>query len=289
MTYQLSDKNERNFSPTRAAWVNEQFSPNGETAARVEEIRRRGYTVIENSYTPDEVEYTKRAIETIYADQLEQSGGQKELEKSGDANIARQLLAYDEFFLGKATNPQVIDIVRSTMGEYFILYQQNGNLNRPNISNTTAPWHRDLTFWHMTSSRPLALSALHIVSAFTKENGAVWILPGSQKEEAFPSFPFVDANKELLVAPAGSICVLDSRMFHCSGTNTTDEIRYSINHMYTMPLITQQISLPRMLDGKWNDDPFLRGFLGYNCMQQASVKEWRSEKVKNARKQLKVK
>ncbi len=289
MAYQQIKKNEQDFASVTGAWVNEQFSPTSDIEARIEEIQRRGYSIIENAYTPEEVAYTKKSIDSIYADQLRQSGGQKELEKSGDANIARQLLTYDEFFLSKATNQTVIDIIRRMMGDYFILYQQNGNLNRPHISNTTAPWHRDLTFWHMTSSRPLALSALHVISEFTKDNGAVLMLPGSQKEETFPSNSYVEANKKLLLAPAGSICVFDSMMFHCSGDNTSDKIRYSINHMYTMPLITQQISLPRMLGGKWQDDPFLRGFLGYNCMQQPSVQEWRFEKVKNARKQLTVK
>ena len=133
------------------------------------------------------------------------------------------------------------------------------------------------------------MSALHVIEEFTPDNGAVSMLPGSQKEEEFPSFDYVEENEQLLIATAGSICLFDSMMFHRSGFNRSDKIRYSINHMYTMPLMTQQISLPRMLDGKWSDDPFLRGFLGYNCMQQPSVNEWRKEKIENARKHLKEK
>ena len=130
------------------------------------------------------------------------------------------------------------------------------------------------------------MTALHAVSEFSKENGAISILPGSHKDEDFPSFDYVDDNEQLLLAPPGSIALFDSMMFHRSGFNTSGEIRYSINHMYTMPLMTQQISLPRMLGGKWSDDPLLRGLLGYNCMQQASVLEWRREKIDNARKTL---
>ena len=59
-------------------------------------------------------------------------------------------------------------------------------------------------------------------------------------------------------------------------------------HFYTMHLIRQEISLPRILGGKWSHDPFLRRFLGYDIMSQDSVVDWRLEKLSNKRKTLKA-
>ena len=52
-------------------------------------------------------------------------------------------------------------------------------------------------------------------------------------------------------------------------------------------MISQQISIPRTLKGKYKDDPFLRNLLGYNNVQQSSPLEWRNEKLENKRKILK--
>ena len=56
--------------------------------------------------------------------------------------------------------------------------------------------------------------------------------------------------------------------------------------MYALPFMTQQISIPRTLQDKYRDDPFLKQLLGYNSMQQSSVYDWRKEKLDNKRKAL---
>ena len=299
-----SVENQTDFRAVRGAMINEQTPPaQSEVEERIEEIKIRGYTLIKNAYTPEEIEYTKEKISSIYEQQVEELGGKENMLKSSDFNIARQLLAYDDFFLKKARHPIVIEIINKVMGNHFILYQQNGNIHLPspdaantaseedekysNIPATTVPWHRDLTFYHYTSSRPLAMTALHSITESTEITGGTPMLPGSQKIEKFPTYKYIEENQVLVPAPAGSIWLFDSMMFHRAGFNRSKEIRYSINHMYTLHLMAQQISIPRMLKGKWKDDESLRSFLGYNCMQQASVEDWRREKISNPRKSVK--
>ena len=88
-------------------------------------------------------------------------------------------------------------------------------------------------------------------------------------------------------ANAGSVIVLDGMFFHRSGFNNSSERRRTCQGMYTLPMISQQICIPETLNGKYKDDPFLRQFLGYNNIQQSSILEWRKEKLKNKRKNLK--
>ena len=49
--------------------------------------------------------------------------------------------------------------------------------------------------------------------------------------------------------------------------------------MYTLPFIKQQISLPRMLKGKYRDDQFLNKFLGYESETDESVTEFRRRRL----------
>ena len=281
-------KNQTDFSKVRSACVNEQTPPaQSEVEERIEEIQIRGYTLIKNAYTPEEIEYTKKKISSIYEQQVKEVGGEENMLQSSDFNIARQLLVYDDFFLKKARYPIVIEILKKLLGDYYILYQQNGNMHLPDQLNNTTPWHRDFTYYHYTSSRPLGISALHIITESTELNGGTPMLPGSHKIEKLPTYKYLEENQVLIPAPAGSIWLFDSMMFHRSGFNQSKETRYSINTMYTLHLLSQQISLPRMLKGKWKDDKSLRIFLGYDCMQQASVKDWRLEKINNPRKSVK--
>ena len=78
-----------------------------------------------------------------------------------------------------------------------------------------------------------------------------------------------------ITAPAGSIMVFDSMMFHRAGLNTSSNMRYAVSHIYCMPIIKSPVSIPRVLKGKYKDDPELREILGYNSETIDSIEEWR--------------
>ena len=76
-------------------------------------------------------------------------------------------------------------------------------------------------------------------------------------------------------------------VFHRSGFNNSDYRRRICQGMYTLPMMGQQICIPKTLKGKFKDDPFLKRLLGYENIQQPTSLEWRKEKIKNKRKNLK--
>ena len=53
---------------------------------------------------------------------------------------------------------------------------------------TSAPWHRDLTFRHFTSSRPISLTTIWVLDEFNETNNGISILPSTQKHDVFPSY-----------------------------------------------------------------------------------------------------
>ena len=280
-------KSDLNFGDQYSAWVNERHITDTEEDVYVEQIKSLGYAIIEDNHDASDLKFIRKNIDKIYARQVDEIGGEHHLTEIGDANIARQLLAYDDFFLDCATNEKVLGIVRRLMGDYFVLYQQTANLHKPGVVHTTHPWHRDLTFWHYTSSRPLAMTALHVIDDYT-DDCALKILPATHLREDFPSNAYVDNNAVKVSAKAGTIIVFNSMMFHRAPYNYSNEVKRSMPHFYTMHLIRQEISLPRILGGKWSHDPFLRRFLGYDIMSQDSVVDWRLEKLSNKRKTLKA-
>ncbi|MBA2612867.1 MAG: phytanoyl-CoA dioxygenase family protein [Bacteroidetes bacterium] len=258
--------------------VNEFTKTDTDTALHAENIIIRGYTVIPNVLSAEEVEIAKTKMNEVYAKQLKELDNGV-IEKINDTDIARALLVYDDFFLHKvALNKKVTDVINVVLGKYFIIREQNGIINRANSPNYQLKWHRDLLFQHFTSSRPFAISALFCLQDFNEINGGTYLLPASQKIEAFPSEEYILQNEICANAPIGSAIVFDSMLYHRAGHNKSQNDRIGINNMYVQPYIKQAISFPSMLKGKYSDDPYLNLFLGYDSETDSDVKSWRMKR-----------
>src|SRR5438132_10528427 len=130
---------------------------------------------------------------------------------------------------------------------------------------------------------PLAISALFCIDDFSEESGGTYVLPASHKIESFPSQEFFEKNQRGINAPAGSALVFDSMLYHRAGFNRSTFTRRALNHVYTLPFLKQQISLPEALQGKFKDGSFLSRFLGYESEPGKNVTQWRQAKIDRTR------
>lgn len=254
-----------------------------ETDKSVEEICIAGYSIVPGVLSESELEIIRHKLDEVYDLQVKEVGGEEHLREMNDAHIVRLLLAYDEYFLTLATNPNVLAIVERLLGDYFIIAQQNGIINPPGLENYQISWHRDLSYQHFVSTRPLAISALFCIDDFSKETGGTHVLPGSHKSEPFPSQDFVEKNQYCVTAKAGSVLVFDSMLYHRAGSNRSSFKRRALNHLYTLPFLKQQISIPEALQGKFRDGGFLSKFLGYESEPGKNVRQWRAAKIDRTR------
>lgn len=244
-----------------------------------EEILVNGFTVVPDVLPQSDLDEVRTHVDEVYAAQAAEIGGEDRLRQINDVLVGRCLLAYDDYFLGLATNPKVLKVVASVLGEYFTILQQNAVINAPTGKHFQTAWHRDLAYQHYTSSRPLAVSALYCVDEFSEVTGGTYVLPGSHKTELFPSREFVQKYEKSITAQAGSALVFDSMVYHRGGLNTSTGLRRGINHLFGLPFIKQQISLPQALGGKYKDDAFLNKFLGYATEPAESALKWRSSRL----------
>lgn len=265
--------------PFKFYGVKEFDNSGSETDQTAEEIRIAGYSVVEGVLSEAELQIVRHKLDEIYEVQTREIGGEKQLERMNDTNVVRLLLAYDEYFLKLATNVTVLAVVGKLLGDYYILMQQNGIINVPGIENYQISWHRDLSYQHFVSTRPLAVSAIFCLDDFSEESGGTHVLPASHKIERFPSQEFLEKNQRPITARAGSALVFDSMLYHRSGYNRSTYKRRALNHVYTLPFIKQQISMPEALQGKFSDVDFLRKFLGYESEPGKNVTQWRTSKI----------
>jgi ectoine hydroxylase-related dioxygenase (phytanoyl-CoA dioxygenase family) len=248
-----------------------------------EEIRIKGFTIVAEVLSESELGIIRSKLDEIYDLQVKEIGGEECLQEMNDAHTVRLLLAYDDYFLKLATNSTVLAIAERFLGDYYIIAQQNGIISPPGLENYQVSWHRDLSHQHFVSTRPLAISALFCVDDFSPETGGTHVLPGSHKAEAFPSQEFVEKNQYCVTAKAGSVLMFDSMLYHRAGSNRSTFKRRALNHLYTLPFLKQQISIPDALQGRFRDEEFLSKFLGYDSEPGKNVTEWRTARIERSR------
>jgi len=243
--------------------------------AKAEELRSIGYTLLDSGLSARELAALRDRMESIYRTQVDEIGGAQALVRCHDLDVARCPLAYDDTFVGVAANAPLISLVQRLLGENIVLLQQNGLFNRPQSQHYQTHWHRDISYQHWTSSEPIAINALLTLDDFTHENGATHVLPASHLRAEFPSEAYVEKFATPVVAPAGTFLVLDAMLFHRAGRNRSSGERRAVNHLIGRPFMAQQFDLPRMVDARHGEDPFLNRYLGFRWSPCASVADWR--------------
>jgi ectoine hydroxylase-related dioxygenase (phytanoyl-CoA dioxygenase family) len=247
------------------------------------ELRHRGFCVIPDVVAADALATACAKLDAVYAQQ-EREAGRETLVAIGEIHLARLPLEYDDWFLSLATQPRVLQLVRSLIGDYIILHLQNGILNMPQQRHHQAAWHRDLPHQEWTISTPLAVSALFCLDPFTVENGCTHVLPHSHQWPRLPPVDYVEKHAVPVPAAAGSVILFDCMLCHRAGENRSAQVRRGVNHVYTIPLLKQQIDLPRALGPRPGDDPELARLLGYTSQVPASVGEWRRLRQQRAKR-----
>jgi hypothetical protein len=238
-----------------------------------------GYTVVPSGFSSQEIDGFSHRLDALLQHQVDAFGGADRMAAIGDAFTVRCPLVEDDAFLGLAAHASVLALCRHVIGAYIVLMQQNGIVNPPQQGHTQRAYHRDLPYQHFTSSRPLAVSALFCIDPFDRTTGATVVLPASHRVETFPSEEVARGLETPVEAPRGAFIVFDSMLFHRAGENRSQAPRRAVNHVFTIPLIAQQVSLPDALDGRHADDPELAALLGYNTAPARSVLEWRQRRL----------
>jgi ectoine hydroxylase-related dioxygenase (phytanoyl-CoA dioxygenase family) len=239
-----------------------------------ERIRRVGYAVVDSGLDEAALARLRDAFDRLLAARHATFGTER-LAALGEADLIRCPLADSEDFLALAANARILALSERMIGPGFILNQQNGILNPAGAERySQSAWHRDLPYQHFVSTRPIALNALFCLDTFSTENGATYVLPASQKEEAFPSAAMIASEARQVEAPAGSFIVLDCMTFHCGGANRTAAGRRAVNHVYSIALLRQQIDLVAQLGEGFTADARLRALLGFGHPAPRSIEEF---------------
>ncbi len=149
------------------------------------------------------------------------------------------VLSRNPVFVDLAEHPAALRLVRSVVGWPALLGNLSANITGPGGGEMVL--HADQIFvpepW---PADPQGVNVAWCVDDFTADNGATCVVPGSHRLSRLPR-PDEPIEAVPLVAPAGTMVVFESRLWHRTGFNrTANERRAGIFGWYTRPIYRTQ-------------------------------------------------
>jgi ectoine hydroxylase-related dioxygenase (phytanoyl-CoA dioxygenase family) len=169
--------------------------------------------------------------------------------------------------------PLSLDIVSRWLKPRFRLSSFGANVTAPGSGSSKTFIHADQSYvpapW---PSYPLALNLIWALDDFTKELGATHILPGSHRNGRGPDTTKPCPGTVPILCDAGSLIVMDGRVWHHTGANTTaDRKRAALLTYFVNWFIIPQQNWEKVLSPKVQEElsPVMRELLGFG--QRASM------------------
>lgn len=230
-------------------------------------LKEEGWCVIPNVISE---ERTKEVLDRLWAarDASEKQGDPTRLAHldPNESNIrVFYLMQLDPIFRELIQHPVAVDMVKSVLGENFLISNFTANIARP--GSKSMGLHSDMSLVVPDPWKEIwALNVIWCLTDVYYENGATLYIPGSNKIVYENEVP---RNARQLLRPfeakAGSIVVMDGRVWHTSGANITkDQDRALLFGYYTAPHLRQQVNWTAKLpeDVKKDLSPEMTDWLG---------------------------
>jgi ectoine hydroxylase-related dioxygenase (phytanoyl-CoA dioxygenase family) len=245
-----------------------------------EDLETFGYALVEGALSPDELKAIRDRI-------VEQAAGEV------DAGVATRgeatqtvwaLLNKGRVFHDILLHPLIETIVPEVLGEHFILAGSVSQIAMP--GNTSSTMHIDQAcVLPAVQHFPMALNILWFLDDVSEANGGTRVMPGSHKGGLAPADPFDIEGTVAAAGPAGTALLLDSRVWHSVGRNSTDKSRHLLVTFFKRAFMRAQenyfLSLrPGLLE---TFDDRVKIMLGYRCTGSLGAVEGPIEGKMNSR------
>ncbi len=211
----------------------------------LQNLREHGYTVVPGVLAGDTLERTREALYRA-ADSDRRRG--REIEQFaldiGDQSLTQRIwnvLSRDPLFEDLVEHPLALAYVREILGWPALLGNISANICSPGCAG--GHLHADQTFlaepW--PANGPQGLNVAWAIDDFTETNGATRIVPGSHQLSRGVRPEDAGADTVAMEAPAGSMIVFESRLWHKTGCNSSaDQTRAGIFAWYTKTYVRTQ-------------------------------------------------
>ncbi len=207
---------------------------------QIQQFKKDGYFILENGVTEEQLEALRRECQRV----VEAYEAEMQTRDATNTAITHYMKRY--FIDNRGNDTPVItdflgsdlmaDVCRAVLGENAYLFNEQYVVKAAEVS-TKFGWHQDSGY--IGHYHPPYLLCWCALDDMTIDNGTIHVLPYQRAkmapEDLFEHKPeegtrdmigyYGDDPGIPILVPAGSILVFSSRLFHRSGSNTTDVLR----------------------------------------------------------------
>ena len=231
----------------------------GSPAVLHEDLERDGYAVVPDVLNEAELDAVRVALAPEFAHGYR---GRNPFEGHRTQRVyclVAKSRAFDRLIL----DPLLLEVTERVLGPNFLLTATLAIKLEP--GETAQDFHTDDGFYRVPRPRPpVSVSTLWAVDAFTDDNGATLIYPGSHRwgDERPEKLP--DAVTATMTA--GSVLVYYGTLVHAGGANRTSGERLGISIQYAAAWARQQENFMMAIgvDGARALPPRLQELIGYS-------------------------
>jgi hypothetical protein len=192
-----------------------------------------GFVRLPGFIAPDRRRKLVDRIAELFAEEGEHAGG--EFKQEPGARRLANLADKGEVFVDCAVEPRVLEYVGHVLGPALKLSSLNARSANPR-SDDAQPLHVDAGalpdergFW--------VCNTVWMLDAFTTENGALRVIPGSHRSGRRPQDALEDPRRphpdeRLVTGEAGDLVVMNSHLWHGGTANRTDRARLALHAFY---------------------------------------------------------
>jgi len=234
------------------------------------QLRTDGWCVVPDVLTRAQAE---AALERLWAAAEEYRRRGRDTHIAGlDPNAANvrvfELLELDPLFRELIRAPVALDLVRTLLGDEFLISNFTANIARPGSRSMSL--HSDQAIvvpepW----LAPWSINVIWCLTDVRRENGATLFIPGSHKATRLGELgPDPGSRLRPFEAAAGAIIAMDGRIWHTSGANVTrDEDRALLFAYYSRAFLRPQVNWNALLSASVQNalDQDFRRLLGLDA------------------------
>jgi ectoine hydroxylase-related dioxygenase (phytanoyl-CoA dioxygenase family) len=204
------------------------------------DLQTNGYCVVQDVIPLQRCADIRRRIQTVVDRERSDYPG-----TPTNVGFIPSVINHDQSFTEYLAHPAILSLVHSVLGAQVRISFTSAIINEP--GNARGDWHADWPFnqnnaGHIPAPYPDAvfhLTTLWMLSPFENENGGTLIVPGSHRRPTNPTHRNSGIDPKSIVAgetqatgPAGSVLVMDSRLWHATAPNGTGEPRVALAVRY---------------------------------------------------------
>jgi len=187
-----------------------------------------GYVVLPRFIPEEMLERLRRRVAELFEAEGDAAGGEFRQEP-GSQRLAN-LVDKGEEFRWVMTHPQILEMVSHVLGGDFKLSSLNArSANARNGSSQ--PLHSDMGAIPDARGNWVC-NTVWMLDAFTEENGAIRVVPRSHTWGRLPDDPKGHTDEVLVMAPAGTVVVMNAHAWHGGTENRTDNPRCALHGFF---------------------------------------------------------